>query len=110
MAVPSINIVIEKSTDFSTIFKLRKDGAPIDLTGCTFLSRMRKHYSSDVFYEFIVTPSVPLTGGIINISMFREDTELIPEGRYLYDILITFNNVTTKVIEGTVLVKGTSSK
>ena len=109
MAVPAVNIVIEKNTDFSTTFKLKKDGAPLNLTGCTFTSKMKKHYTSTTSYNFTVTPVSPLSNGIITVGMSTSITSNINPGRYVYDVLMTLSGSTTKVIEGTVIVKGTSS-
>lgn len=109
MAVPAVNIVIEKNTDFSTSFKLKKDGAPINLNGYTISSKMRKHYSSSTSYDFVVTILSPTTSGIVKIGMASSITSQIPTGRYVYDVLATLSGQTVKVIEGTALVKGTST-
>lgn len=109
MAVPAVNIVLEKNTDYSNNFKLKKDGAVLDLTGYSFSAKMRKSYSSSSSYSFNVQAVVPTTQGVISVGMASSITSTIPEGRYVYDILITSSGKTTKVIEGTVLVKGTAS-
>lgn len=109
MAVPAVNIVIEKNTNFSTNFKLKQDGAPLDLTGCTFTSKMKKHHSSTTSYNFTVTPVSPLSGGLINVGMTTTTTATLSPGRYVYDVLMTLSGKTTKVIEGNVIVKGTVS-
>lgn len=109
MAVPSVNIVIEKETDFSNNFKLKKDGDPIDLTTCTFVSKIKKHYSSSTSYNFTVNKLAPYNLGYINVSMASSITETIPEGRYVYDVLMTLSGSTTKVIQGNLLVRGTAS-
>lgn len=109
MAVPSVNIVIEKNTDFSTNFKLKKDGALLDLSLYTFTSKLRKHYTASSSYNFTVTPIAPLTGGIVRIGMASTITATIPSGRYVYDVLATSSGTTIKVIEGTVIVKGTAT-
>lgn len=109
MSVPAVNIVIEKNTDFSTNFKLKRNGAPFDLTGYTFTSKLRKHYTSSTSYNFTVTLLTPLANGIIKVGMASSITATIPSGRYVYDVLATSTGITTKVIEGTVLVEGTAS-
>lgn len=109
MAVPAVNILIEKNTDFSTSFKLKQDGAPINLNGYTISSKMRRHHSASTSYEFVVTVLSPTTSGLIKIGMASSITSQIPSGRYVYDVLATYSGTTTKVIEGTALVKGTSS-
>jgi hypothetical protein len=110
MAIPSVNIVIEGGTSFSTNFKLKKNGEPIDLTGYTCTSKMKKHYGASTYYSFITSLSTPLTSGIITISMSSSTTSTIPPGRYVYDVLISLSGTVIKVIEGTVIVKGTASK
>lgn len=109
MAVPAVNIVIERGTDFLTNFKLKQNGSPLDLTGYTFSSKMRRHHTSSTSYSFTVTPIAPYTNGIVRIGMASSITTSIPSGRYVYDILATFVGSTTKVIEGNVLVRGTAS-
>ena len=109
MSVPAVNIVIEKGTDFSTTFKIKKDGAALDLTGYTFSVKLRKHYSAITYYTFSATGLTPLSTGMLKISMPKATTSSIPVGRYVYDVLITLSGTTTKVIEGNVLVKGTVS-
>lgn len=109
MAVPAVNIVIEKGTDFSTNFKLKSDGAPINLTGYTITSKMRRHFSSSSSYSFTVTPLSPLANGIVKVGLASSITTTIPTGRYVYDVLLTISGTTTKVIEGNVLVKGTAT-
>ena len=109
MAVPALNLSIEKGTTFSTSLKLKLDGAVTDLTGYTFSAKMRKHYTASTYYEFTVTPNSPLSSGIVNLQMSSGITTSIPIGRYVYDLLATNSGVVRKVIEGTIIVKGTVS-
>ena len=46
MAVPAVNLTIDKGTSFLENFKLKKDSAPIDLTGYTFSVKIKKSYTS----------------------------------------------------------------
>ena len=108
MAVPAVNLTIDKGTTFSTSIKLKQDGSPINLTGYTLSAKMKKHYNASTSYTFTTTSPSP-TQGIVNVGMASSITSTIPVGRYVYDILITFTGTTTKVIEGTVIVKGTAS-
>lgn len=109
MAVPAVNLTIDKETTFSENFKLKKDGAPIDLTDYTFSAKMKKSYTSSSFYEFDVEALEPYSDGIIKVGMASSVTAAIPTGRYVYDVLITISTNTIKVIEGNILVKGTAS-
>jgi hypothetical protein len=109
MAVPAINLTIEKGTTFSQNFKLKLDGGVLDLTGYVITSKMRKSYQSSNYYTFTTTPLSPLTSGIINVGMASSITSTLNTGRYVYDVLVTFAGSTTKVIEGNILVKGTAT-
>ena len=94
MAVPAVNIVLDQGTDFSTNFKLKRDGSAIDLTNHSYTARMKKYYTSSTYYDFTVTPSMSLTDGVINVGMASSITSTIPTGRYVYDILITVSGIT----------------
>lgn len=109
MAVQPVNIVIEKGTDFSTTFKLKENGSPVNLGICTITSKMRKHYDALTSYNFTVTKLTPHTSGVIRVGMSTEITSTLSAGRYVYDVLLNTSGVTSKVIEGTVIVRGTAS-
>jgi hypothetical protein len=109
MAVPVINLTIERGTTFSQNFKLKIDGDVLDLTGYGVTSKIKKHYGASNYYSLVTTPLSPLTAGIINIGMGSSITSTLNAGRYVYDVLVTFAGSTTKVIEGSILVKGTAS-
>jgi len=108
MAVPAVNLTIDKGVTFSTSIKVKQDGAPINLTGYTFAAKMRKHYDASTYHTFTVTSPSP-TQGLVSLSMTKITTASIPVGRYVYDLIITTSGTTTKVVEGTVIVKGTAS-
>lgn len=108
MAVPAVNLTIDKGTTFSTSIKLKKDGAPLNLTGYTFSAKLKKHYGASTFYSFSVTSPSPTTG-IVNIGMASTVTSTIPVGRYVYDLILTHDSIITKGLEGTIIVKGTAS-
>ena len=108
MAVPSVNLTIDKGTTFSTSIKLKRDGGALNLTGYTLSAKMRKHYSASSYYSFTATSPSP-TQGLVNVGMASSITSTIPVGRYVYDLLITYSGTTTKALEGTVIVKGTAS-
>lgn len=113
MSVSVVNLSIERGTDFSLSLKLKSNGSPINLTGYNFSAKMRKHYQATTYYPFTVTPQEPLTSGTVNISMASTVTANIPQGRYVYDVLVTSGigttAITSKYFKGTVLVEGTSS-
>lgn len=108
MAVPAVNLTIDKGVTFSTSIKVKQDGSPINLSGYTLSAKMRKHYSATTYYPFTAVSPSPTTG-VVNIGMASTITSTIPTGRYVYDLIITYAQTTIKVVEGTIIVKGTAS-
>jgi len=109
MAVPAVNLTIEKGADFSTALKLKTDGGSINLTGYTFSCKLRKHSASSTYYTFNVTALAPLTSGVVKLELSDTTTSQIPPGRYIWDLLITYSGITTKAVKGTVIVEGSAS-
>lgn len=106
-AVYVSNIVINAGSDFSQSFTLEgsANNSALDLTGYTVLSQMRKYTRSSTSVSFTTSISAPATLGKITISLTSAETSNIKPGRYIYDILIIKNNITTRVIEGMALVR-----
>lgn len=109
MAVSSVNLTIDKGADFTTALKLKTDGAAIGTDTYTFTAKVRKHYTANTYYTFLVTPLFPYNSGVVKLTMSKITTSQIPIGRYIWDLLITSNGITTKAVEGTLIVKGTAS-
>jgi len=113
MAVSSINLTIDKGTDFSLSLTLKTNGVPIDLTDYEFSSKMRKHYGASDYYEFTVNKLEPMSSGRVTIGMASSLTSTISPGRYVYDVLVTSGigttAITSKYFKGNVIVEGTSS-
>jgi hypothetical protein len=113
MSVSVVNLTIEKGTDFSLSLKLKSNGTPINLTGYSFSAKMRKHYAATSYYPFNVTTVQPLSSGTVTIGMASTITSTIPNGRYVYDVLVSSGigstSITSKYFKGTVIVEGTSS-
>lgn len=108
MAIENLNLSIEKGTDYFKTLTVKINGNIVDLTGYTIVSKIRKHYSSTTSYSF--TPTIlSAANGSLKIEMNDTLTSSIPIGRYVWDLLITKNNITTKVFKGTVIIEGTLS-
>jgi hypothetical protein len=101
MAVPSVNIRIDKGTDFSAKFNLTNaDASVYDLANYTATAKISKHPRSSTSKSF--TTSVVTGTGEITISMSDTDTATLKEGLNYYNVLITHstNGTVTKVFEG----------
>jgi hypothetical protein len=98
------NIVIDQGTTFSTTINLTDDDdAPIDLTGYTGRSKMKKHYTSSNSHSFTVGLSG--TSGVVTLSLSATQTSNIVPGRYVYDVeLINPSNIVSRIVEGIVTV------
>ena len=98
------NIIIDQGTTFSTIINLTDDnGDPIDLTGYTGDSEMRKHYTSSNSQSFSI--SLGGTSGTVTLSLTAAQTANLTPGRYVYDVEVTSaSNVVSRIVEGIVTV------
>ena len=107
MAVFSTNLIIYKHTDFEQTFVL-EDGqtnSAKDLTGFTGTCRMQRTLNLGSLTAFTVT-FINRSLGKIRISLTDEQTAVIEEGRYFYELNLTDSNgVVERVIEGQVIVK-----
>ena len=95
------NLFIDQGSDYVNVVTVESaNGAPLDLTGYTARSQIRKSYTSSIAYNF--TASIPNPQlGEISLSLTAAASEAIPAGRYLYDVEITSDqNVKTRVVEG----------
>jgi len=107
MAVYVNNLVINSGTTFDQTFTLEDSytNSPMDLTGCTVSSQMRKWSGSSTATEFNALIVRPLLGEI-SVGLTTTQTLQLKPGRYVYDVLVTApDDEVTKVVEGMVLVR-----
>jgi len=116
------NITIDQGADFDATIDLSDpSGVPVDLTGYTVASQMRKNYASSTATTTFQTSHNDVSGQITlvlpkddyttgtepNVVTHAGTTSLEP-GRYLYDVEITApvaqNSKTDRVVQGTVTV------
>lgn len=101
------NLVINSGSNFSQTFTLESPGtnSPLDLTGYTVESQMRKYAGSSTAITFDTEIILPETLGKIVISLSSSETTNLKPGRYVYDVLIISSSIRNRVIEGMVLVR-----
>jgi hypothetical protein len=108
MAVYVNNLVINTETTFEQSFTLEStdSSTPVDLSGYTISSQMRKHPGSSSATTFS-TEILNAQAGRIFIGLSTSQTASLKPGRYVYDVLVTDTvvNKTTRVVEGMVLVR-----
>ena len=105
MSVYVNNITIDTGAYFSRDFYLDNiDGSPLDLTGYTAASQIRKHPDSVNATANFTVAFIDRTNGRIRLSLGRTTTAQIKPGRYMYDVMFTDDSGDKSiVIEGNVL-------
>jgi len=105
MAAYVSNIVIDQGADFNQTYNLENSAnAPLDLTGYTATSVLKKHPQS-LLETATFTCSFPnRTLGQLKISLGSSITPDLKPGRYSYDILLNSGSLKTRVVEGSALV------
>lgn len=103
------NLYLDAGSDFEVIITIKQsNGVVMNLTGYTAASQMRKSHDSSVYYNFEATiPVETSTQGKIKLRMPASQSELIPHGRWLYDVEVTLTQddvivVRKRVVEGIV--------
>jgi archaellum component FlaF (FlaF/FlaG flagellin family) len=98
-----VNIVIDQGTTFNTTYTINDaQGEPIDFTGYTASSQIRKTYTSSTAYDFTVTMT---SLGQVTLSMTADSTGIITAGRYVYDIEVQdLSGIRSRIVEGLVTV------
>jgi hypothetical protein len=110
MAVPAVNITIEKGTDFESVFTVSNpDGSSLNLNNFSSVSKIKKFPSSESSTAFSV--GIVTARGQVILSMASTISSTLEDGRHYYDVVI-INNSTgkkKKIIEGMALVTPSAS-
>jgi hypothetical protein len=98
------NIYIDQGTTFSLSLAVNDQNGDLkDLTNYTAAAQMRKSYYTNTSIDFTAEVSLP-EDGEVTISLTAEETSAIKAGRYVYDIEITGEDETLRVLEGIVVI------
>lgn len=105
MAAGKFNITIEQGATFSKTLTLKDEhGAPIDLTGKTFRSQVRKR-PTDVnpaaTFSFTVISAVQ---GTVRWQLTATQTAAIVAEPHYYDIEMVDGSTVTRLMEGTAFI------
>lgn len=97
------NLTIDQGTDYQTSITLTDvDDAIVNLSGYTANAQIRKTYTSSNAVNFTV--SLVAATGEVSLSLTDTQTSNIVAGRYVYDVLLTREGITTRIVEGIVTV------
>lgn len=98
------NLYIDQGTTFSlSIIVSDQNGDPKDLTDYTAAAQMRRSYYTNTAIDFTADVSLP-DDGEVTISLTAEETTAIKAGRYVYDIEISSESETIRVLEGIIVI------
>jgi hypothetical protein len=98
------NIYIDQGTTFSLSLAVNDQNGDLkDLTGYTVAAQMRRSYYTTTATNFTAAVSLP-EDGEVTISLTAVQTSAIKAGRYVYDIEITGDGETLRVLEGIVVI------
>jgi hypothetical protein len=95
------NLYIDAGSTYSNIITVTSsNGQPLDLTGYSVASQLRKSYQSSQAFTF--TSSIfNAAQGKIRLQLTDLQSQAIPAGRWLYDVEITSaSGSKTRVVEG----------
>ena len=105
MTVYVNNITVNTGENFYRDFYLDNiDGTPLDLTGYTGKSEVRKHPESVGAATTFSLTFVDRTNGRFRLSLSKQQSSAVKPGRYSYDVMFTdSSNKKSIVVEGNVL-------
>lgn len=88
--------LVKQGACFSPCIKLtyKKTGAPVNLTGCTAFSQMRKEPGGELVATGVC--DVNTSSGRITVTYDSNATENIPKGEYGYDVWLVVNGDESK--------------
>lgn len=100
------NLIINSGASFSQDFFLEDSAtnSAMNLSSATITSQMRK-WSGSTGVTTFTTSIVNSQTGQIRISLGSSITSSLKPGRYVYDVLLTDNDSTTRVVEGMALIR-----
>lgn len=105
MAVATVNLILEKGTDFYATFNIRlSDATTLYLNEFTGVAKIRKYPTSPISHTFDLEID-PATSAV-TISMSKEDTMDLESGRNYFDVFLTetATQITSKAVEGSIIV------
>lgn len=100
------DLSIDQGADFeSNLDLVAEDGSPLDLTGYTFSSQIRKSYYSSNASANITVQVVDASNGNTVLAITAANTANIAAGRYAYDVKMKNDlNKTIRIVEGIITV------
>ena len=103
-----VNLVINTGATFNDSLTVKTtSGSAFNFDGWTGSSQLAKSVSIGSSYYAAATFTVGFTssiGGKFDLSLGSTETRSLPEGRYVYDILVSSGSTVYRIASGNVLV------
>ncbi len=98
MAAADANLLIEQGSTFEiSIQILGSDDNPRDLTGLKVNAQLRRNFRSRQATDFTVEITTP-TDGEFKLKLTAQQTKILREGRYVYDVEVVDDTVAPIVV------------
>jgi hypothetical protein len=105
MAAGKLNILIEQGATFSKTLTLKDEhGAPINLTGKTFASKIRRRPTDTQAAATFTMTVINAALGKVSWSLTATQTSAVIAEPHYYDIEMTDGATVTRLMEGTAFV------
>jgi hypothetical protein len=98
-----VELYMDQGASFTNTLTITDDvtNAPVNISGYTLTSQMRRSYYSANATANITCTIVSANTGNVQMSMTPANTALIKAGRYLFDVETTDNNnYVVRILEG----------
>lgn len=101
-----VELYLDQGTDFSTTISLNDDDSNlgIDIAGYVITSKLRKSLLSANAAETFSCTIIDDINGEFELSMPAANTANLKPGTYFFDVKVTANNTTSRLIEGIIFV------
>jgi hypothetical protein len=79
---------------------------PLNIDGYTFTGQVRENYTTDeLAAELELQPVGPSASGSLFVILTPEQTAALTQRKYVYDITMTTDNATRRILEGALTVR-----
>lgn len=97
-----VELYIDQGTNFNNVINITDDvtNAAVNISGYTAISQMRRSYYSANISANITCTITDASNGELTMSMTAANTANIKAGRYVFDLKVIDNDVTSRILEG----------
>ena len=86
-------------------------GGYLDITNYSFTGQVRENFTTDeVAATITLTKLTPFTSGTLYIELTPDQTELLSQRKYVYDIKMTSGSITRRMLEGYFVVRPAATR